>query len=245
MPQAGEILATLQRLPIGDRRWITGGRPVLVVAPHPDDETFGCGGLVAEACACGEAPHIAVLTDGTGSHPNSLTYPPPRLKALREREAATAVAALGVPGERLHFFGLRDGAAPHGGVEFAAVVDWLVALIDAAGAATICATWCVDPHPDHVAAHLLAAAAAGRSGARHVAYPIWAWMMPDQQDVPDVAVRGFRLDIARHLSAKRRAIAAYASQLGGLITDDPYGRGLPPELVAKFHRPFEVFLEVS
>jgi LmbE family N-acetylglucosaminyl deacetylase len=245
MPRAAELLAAMQRLPAGDRHWITGGRPILIVAPHPDDETFGCGGLIAEACAHGEAVHIAVLTDGTRSHPNSPSYPPPRLKALREQEARAAAAVLGVPDGRLHFFGLRDGAAPHGGAEFDSVVDRLIALIRSAAAATVCATWSVDPHPDHVAAHLLAAAAACRSGVRHLAYPIWAWVMPDEHEVPETSIRGIRLDITRHLSVKRRAIAAYPSQLGGLITDDPDGVGLPPDLVAKFHQPFELFLDVS
>lgn len=244
MPRAAEILTAMQRLPLGDIRWITGGRPFLVVAPHPDDETFGCGGLIAAACARGETAHVAVLTDGTRSHPNSRRYPAPRLKRLREREAQAAAAALGLPDGRLHFFGLRDGEAPHGGAEFGAAVDRLVGLIHAEAAATICATWRLDPHPDHVAAHLLAAAAARRARARHLAYPIWAWLMPDGQDVPDGSVRGIRLDITRYLPAKRRAIAAHASQLGGLITDDPDGRGLPAQLVAMFHRPFEVFLEV-
>ena len=245
MPRAGELLAALERLPIGDRRWITGGQPLLVVAPHPDDETFGCGGLIAEASACGEAVHVAVLTDGSRSHPNSPSYPPPRLIALREREARAAAAALGVPDPQLHFFGLRDGAAPHGGAQFAAVVDRLAALIGATSAATVCATWGLDPHADHVAAHLIAAAAARRSGARHLAYPIWAWVMPLEQEVPEFDLRGIRLDITHHLAAKQRAIAEYASQLGGLITDDPDGRGLPQDLVAKFCRPFEVFVEAS
>lgn len=245
MARASEILTALERLPFGDLRWITDGRPFLVLAPHPDDETFGCGGLIAAACARGEAPQIAVLTDGTRSHPNSPSYPAPRLKALREREARAAAAALGLPEERLHFFDLRDGEAPHAGAAFETVVDRLTALTRFAAAATICATWELDPHPDHVAAHLLAAAAARRSGARHLAYPIWAWAMPEEREVPAVAMRGVRLDITRHLPAKRRAIAAYASQLGGLITDDPDGIGLPPALVAKLERPFEVFVEVS
>jgi LmbE family N-acetylglucosaminyl deacetylase len=166
MPRAGEPLAALQRLQVGDRRWITGGQPLLVVAPHPDYETFGCGGLIAEASACGEVVHVAVLTDGTRSHPNSPTYPAPRLKALRVREARAATATLGVPNGRLHFFGLHDGEAPHDGPAFGVVADRLVALIRATGAATVCATWRLDPHPDHVAAHQRAAAAAARSGAR-------------------------------------------------------------------------------
>src|SRR5260370_23871041 len=45
----------------------------------------------------------SIVTDGTGSHPSSRTYPPGRLRALREREALQAVTILGLPPERLHF----------------------------------------------------------------------------------------------------------------------------------------------
>ena len=55
-------------------------------------------------------------------------------------------------------------------------------------------------------------------------------------------VRGFRLDIARHLPAKRRAIAAHRSQTTDLIADDPAGFRMPPAFRALFDQPFEVFL---
>jgi len=87
-------------------------------------------------------------------------------EALRKAEARTAVAALGLPEDRLDFFGLRDEEAPRAGPEFDAAVDRLAALMAAHGIATVCATWRHDAHRDHVAAHRIAAAAAARTGAR-------------------------------------------------------------------------------
>ena len=55
---------------------------------------------------------VAVLTDGTGSHPESRDYPAPRLCALREQEAREAVRILGLAPERACFLGQRDTAAP-------------------------------------------------------------------------------------------------------------------------------------
>ncbi len=40
------------------------GSPVLVLAPHPDDEVFGCGGAVALAVRSGATVQTVVLTDG-------------------------------------------------------------------------------------------------------------------------------------------------------------------------------------
>ena len=45
-----------------------------------------------------------------------------------------------------------------------------------------------------------------------------------------------------HLPAKRRAIAAHASQYGALIDDDPAGFQLPADLLSIFDQPWETFL---
>ena len=37
---------------------------VLVVAPHPDDEVLGCGGVMAAHAARGDDVHVAVVTRG-------------------------------------------------------------------------------------------------------------------------------------------------------------------------------------
>lgn len=244
MLSAGEVLATWRGLPFADFDRIAVG-PLLVLAPHPDDETLGCGGLIAEACARGREAQVAILTDGTRSHPNSQQYPAPRLKALRESEARAAAAALGMPDDRLHFIGLRDENLPHEGSEFDSVVRRLTELMASFAATTILATWRHDPHDDHIAAHFIAAAVARRTRARHLAYPVWGWTLPLEQPLPEAATRGVRLDISRRLETKRRAISAHASQMGGLITDDPYGACLPDSLLANFLEPFEVFLEAD
>ncbi|MBV8097375.1 MAG: PIG-L family deacetylase [Acetobacteraceae bacterium] len=222
---------------------ITQGGPLLVLAPHPDDESLGCGGLIAEACARGQHVRVVILTDGTGSHPNSRAWPPDRLKALREAEAQEAVAALGLAPEWLTFLGLRDRAAPHEGPEFETVAGEIAAVIRQARIRTVCTTWLHDPHPDHVAAHRLGAAATKATGARLLSYPIWGWMLPADPSMAPNGAGVFRLDIKDRLPQKRRALAAHRSQTSNLITDDPYGSRLPDELLAYFAQPYEVFLE--
>src|SRR5947199_6892968 len=108
MARAAEVLAALRSLLVADYDVITGGEPVLVLAPHADDESCGCGGLIAEASARGRPIAVAALTDGTGSHPHSRAYPPAKLAALREGEAREAVSALGLAPDRIRFLGLPD-----------------------------------------------------------------------------------------------------------------------------------------
>lgn len=239
---ARALLARMEALPFGGLDDVGGKGPLLVLAPHPDDESLGCGGLIAACCARGTPPVVAVLTDGTMSHPGSHAFPPAQRAALRVAETREAVAALGLPDGRLHFLGLPDGAAPQGGPGLEHAAARVAALLRDAGATTILATWEHDPHPDHVAAQAIARRAAALVGARVVSYPVWGWALAPRRRLPVRAVDGIRLDIARHLPAKRRAIAAHASQAGGVIHDDAGGFRLPPALLAATGRPFEVFL---
>ncbi len=241
--RAADALAAMRALPVADLDAIDGGETALLLAPHADDESLGCGGFIAEACARGQPPHVLVLTDGAGSHQNSRLFPPARLRALRQQEARDAVAILGLPPHRIGFLDLPDTAAPTSGAVFDNAVRTIAAQCDGCG--LLLAPWRWDPHCDHEAAHLMAAAAACLAGVRHLAYPVWGWTLPDDADLPGPAPAGWRLRMDRHLPAKRRAIAAHASQYSDLISDDPAGFRLPAGLLAMFDRPYETFLRVD
>lgn len=242
MIRAADALRSMANLSFGTLAAVTGNAPTLILAPHPDDETLGCGGLIAAASAAGYPPFVLVLTDGTGSHPNSQSYPPARLKAVREQEARDAVAILGLPAERIGFMGLRDTGAPSDGAALHEAAAAILSVVKAIGATTILAPWQHDPHCDHLAAHRMAVAVAADCGIRRLAYPVWGWTLPPETLLPGPAPQGMRLDIAEHMINKQRAIAAHATQYGGLIDDDPDGFQLPENLLSVFSRPYETFL---
>jgi LmbE family N-acetylglucosaminyl deacetylase len=235
----------MRGLPLVELEVVTGRAAALILAPHPDDESLGCGGLIAQACEAGWPPLVVVLTDGTGSHTRSRMYPPPRLRALREAETAQAVAALGLSADRVVFMRLKDSAAPHEGRDFEAAVARIGQLAASHACSAILAPWEHDPHGDHVAAHRMAVAVSRRAALRLVSFPVWGWTLPEDMDLPGSMPVGVRLDIARYLIAKRAAIAAHASQHGRIITDDPSGFRLPANLLATFEHPFETFLAPS
>jgi LmbE family N-acetylglucosaminyl deacetylase len=220
-------------------------RGLIVVAPHPDDESLGCGGLIAAARTDGIPVRIVVVSDGAGSHPNSVSYPPERLRRLRERETLAAVAELGVPADAVSFLGLPDRYVPTEGPEAAAAIASIVAIAQACGAELMTVTWQHDPHHDHQAAFALARAACDRlPGVRLCAYPIWGWTLPADHALPGDIPQGFRLAIEGHLPAKRRAIAAHRSQISRLIDDDPAGFMLSADDLARFDQPYETFIKV-
>ncbi len=231
-------------LPLADLDDITGTGTCLILAPHPDDESLGCGGLIARCVAAGRAPLVVVLTDGAGSHPNSRAYPPDRLRAVRASEVRTAIGHLGLKPNRLVLLGEPDTAAPHEGPGFEDIVARLANLVTMEAECTaILAPWLHDPHCDHRAASLAAAAVAGITGCRHVAYPVWGWTLPAACSIPGSPTAGWRLDIGAFRSAKQAAVQAHRSQYDDLITDDPTGFRLPRDLLAAFDSGWETFIE--
>lgn len=244
MVKADAVIDAWRHLPLADAPALIGSNPVLILAPHPDDESLGCGGLIADCQARGQPVYVVVLTDGAGSHPKSRAYPAARLTALRAEETRTAMAALGLPPERVEFVGLPDGHAPLHGRRFAATVQRLVAYAKARGIGTICTTWGGDPHHDHQAAYRLGRAVAAAMQVKLFCYPVWGWMLPAHAWVPAGPTRGARLNIAEHVAAKQQAIACHRSQTTAMISDDPDAFRMSPEFLAIFAQPYEVFIDV-
>src|SRR5580658_4941526 len=111
-----EAMLMMQNFPIGSLPDVLGDGGLVVIAPHPDDESLACGGLIAEARAQGRLVRVVIVSDGTGSHPTSKTYPRARLRELRENEAREAVAELGLdPGHEVVFLRLPDRFVPSDG----------------------------------------------------------------------------------------------------------------------------------
>lgn len=240
-----DFFSAAERLPFGTLADITRGGGLLVVAPHPDDESLGCGGLIAAACAQGVPVLLAVISDGTGSHPNSCRFPAPKLRALRESETRTAAAELGLAADTLRFLRLPDRFVPVEGPAADAARDAIAAAAREIAAGAVCVTWRRDPHCDHEASAALVASVGTRlGGARILAYPVWGWTLPSDTDV-GVPPRGLRFEITQHLDAKAAAIAAHRSQTTDLIDDDPDGFRLIPSMLAHFSRPYEILLDVD
>ena len=218
-------------LPLVGLDAILQGRAPLILAPHPDDESIGCGGLIAQCCAAGTPPHVVILTDGCMSHPKSQSHPPERLRHLREEEAREALLLLGLPHGRTWFLGHTDTGLTCAGPSFTLAARRIAGICENQGCNIIFSTWRHDPHCDHVAAATL---------AEHIA--IRERILPDDADVDEPQPRGYRLDISEELALKQKAIMTHATQYGGVIKDDQEGFTLPEGLLDVFRRPVETYL---
>lgn len=223
--------------------------PVLIVAPHPDDETLGCGGAIALLRSMGYRVRVLVMSDGTKSHPNSHAYPPHRLRAVREAETIAAMTLLGVEANQITFLRFPDGAIPaQDALAFQQAVadcqDYLTQCVPK----TIFLPYRFDPHPDHQATwQLIQGSIVDLSQnssqlPRLIEYPVWDWDPEQRNNLPG-SFNVWRLDIATVSDLKQQAIDLYQSQTTDLIHDDPEGFCLTPDLLANFVRPWEVYFE--
>ena len=97
-PEAAWLPALLSRAD-----WALPFVPTLVLAPHPDDETLGVGGLIAKLCREGVPVTIVAITDGEDAYPDT-----PHLGEIRILEQTEALRRLGVPERRIHRLHLPD-----------------------------------------------------------------------------------------------------------------------------------------
>ena len=101
-------------------------RHILIVAPHPDDEIIGCGGLIAHLVKENKAPHVVIMTGGEGSHHGCCDTSSGDIVAARRRLTRNAAAIVGLPIENIHELNYPDGGISMNNTE----TDRLKALID-------------------------------------------------------------------------------------------------------------------
>ena len=213
---------------------------VIVVAPHPDDETLGGGGLLAGLATRGCHLQVIAVTDGEGSHPGSRLWSPDRLRAQRRRESRIAMERLGFSPDQVawRYLGLPDGRVAAEAPRLQAALQALLRPGD-----TVLTTWREDGHCDHEATGRIVARCAAAARANLIEVPVWAWhwAAPEDPRIPWHRARKLALD-QPELMRKRNAANAHQSQLQ---PDTSTGAApvLPQPTLARLLQPFElVFL---
>ena len=170
---------------------------VLVLAPHPDDETIGCGGTLALAATFRAEVSVIVATDGAATVVPGVAAS--EVAARRRRETGDACAALGLASPT--FLDWADGCLAE---EHASLSQQIAEQVAGAAWDAIFVPWPFDGHPDHRA--LARATAAGLRAAeaadsvRIWMYEVWGALIPNRL-----------VDITAVVDAKRRALTMHAT----------------------------------
>jgi LmbE family N-acetylglucosaminyl deacetylase len=177
--------------------------PVLVLAPHPDDEVFGCGGAILRHVAQGDTVTVLLATDGQAAIPHADSASRDAYVARRLAESQAAAQILGY--RSLLTWGIPDRSL----VCENAWIQRLVALIhslnpDGSAVMRVYAPSLHEIHPDHYALAELAYHAVCRCGAAAtlVMYEVGVPLRPN-----------LLLDITALVARKQAAIDCFHSQL--------------------------------
>jgi LmbE family N-acetylglucosaminyl deacetylase len=189
---------------------LTGCTNLVVVAPHPDDETLGLGAIITQLAASDADVRVVSVSDGGAAQPGATLVDRARLETTRRHELRRAARVLRIPPPMS--LGLPDGQLADHEDRLAEV---LAGILKGAGPQTWCAaTWRGDGHPDHEAVGRAAATACAHTGVPLLEYPVWMWhwASPTDSVVPwqrahSVSASDWAFD------RKRRAIGCFRSQL--------------------------------
>lgn len=233
-------------------------RSCVVIAPHPDDETLGCGATIARKRASGTAVTVVVVADGRYAQHRSRLITPAGLAVLRAEEAVAACAALGVAAANLLQLGFEDNAVRESEDDLVHRLHEL--LIDVVPEEVLVVSG-LDHHVDHRAVNRAAHRALARWDHLPVVgeFPVWSWIDgpwsdQDRRRPPARAahlvgqplrtlLRGRATTVATDgfLGAKRAALAAHATQTSS-YTDEADWAVMSAEMLELFLGPEEVFL---
>ncbi|MDH3689953.1 MAG: glycosyltransferase [Gammaproteobacteria bacterium] len=169
----------------------------LVLAPHPDDEVFGCGGAIMRHVEAGDPVHVIIVSDG-GFQGVMNGVDETGYVQRRQEESINAGRILGY-GTPL-FWGLADRD-----IEYSEkLVRQILSAIDSTGATVVYAPSIFEIHPDHRALGMTAIEAVRRSDkAQQIAmYEVGVPLRPN-----------VLLDITDLIERKQAAMACFASQL--------------------------------
>lgn len=172
---------------------------VLVLAPHPDDETIGPGATLALHHALGDPIAVLYVTTGVHGDPTG-RHAPDAYVAVRRAEARAAAAVLGVA--HTEFWEYPDNCEVSED-DLRAVTERLVDVVNRWRPDVVYAPHPGETHSDHYFVALAAARAA--SVAEHpfalLGYEVW-----------EALQARWAVDVASSYDTKLAAIACYASQ---------------------------------
>lgn len=200
---------------------------MVVVAPHPDDETLGAGGTLFTRAAAGSEIIVVLVTDGEAARPDVSN-----LRDVRVDELRRAMSRLAPRGWTLIRAQLPDGQVDRHSEYLARLLEDVV-LPDA----TLLAPFEADGHCDHDAVGQVSALISRKLGVPLVRYPIWAWHRLNTEAFS--GMRLGRLALTQDAqAAKANAIQCYVSQMDTASETDV----VPPHVLKYFQRPYEVFV---
>ena len=215
---------------------LRGEERVLVIAPHPDDETLGCGGTLSLHTRAGDRVCVLIVTDGGRSRAGGLDSQ--TMVALRHEEARQAISALSAEkasvGIDLVQLGLPEGRWPE-----EELVNYLATILGEMKPTIIYTTSRVDFHPEHLrVAHAVAKALRREAGEYLNRVRVYELQVPLTPVLANVVA-----NVSARQPYKETALNCYRTQAGSFLWVQRHARYL--RALYRSKGPVEVFWEME
>jgi LmbE family N-acetylglucosaminyl deacetylase len=202
-------------------------KETFVIAPHPDDETLGTGGLISFQRKKHLPVRIIAVTDGEAAYKVAHGL---RTQRIAEQEAAASI--LGVMRENIIRLHLPDsGLEEHE----ADLVKQLISIVPKD--CFLLAPWLYDFHPDHEVCGRASRQVVAASGTSLAFYFFWTWHRATPAALVNVPLRRFELNTELQ-QIRTNALEQHQSQLHA-SDGNPI---LPSSLLGPAFRSFETLV---
>lgn len=186
--------------------------PVVILAAHPDDETLGCGGLIARRAAEGRRVVVVVITDGRallGRFGIDRDPSPAEVAQMRKEETRRAVDILSGGRAEVLYLDVENERLV---AEQADVVRRVTALVGDLKPGELYAPSPFEGHAEHVATNEIARAACD---ATRACGALLEYIVSLRRDVSIDTLPRHRIavDVSAYRDLERKALAEFRSHL--------------------------------
>ena len=178
------------------------GKRILVLAPHFDDEIFGCGGTLRKHVLAGDEIKIIYMTDGSNGIPQIKNKK--KVFEIRKKESEQANRLIGI--NDFYYLMEPDRYKPINNGS----IDKLSKIIIEFKPDLIFLPWFLDNHPDHKKTNYMLKEAIDNLNynCNICAYEIWTPLIPN-----------ILVDISDVFDTKMKAMKCFKSQLKSIRYD--------------------------
>jgi LmbE family N-acetylglucosaminyl deacetylase len=198
---------------------------IIVFAPHPDDETFGCGGTIAKKISEGYEVFVVIMTDGRYAFKQVLGIdndPAPEvLKEIRKEEVKKATRILGIPESNLIFLDFVDGTLKDNEVE---AEERVIEILREINPCELYIPYKRDGHPDHRETYKIVKRAIDKQGISPLCYKysithkfarLGRFFDPMLNFL--FRVKKVQVDISDFVNIKKHAIEQFKSEINSMF----------------------------
>lgn len=213
---------------------------VLVISPHPDDEVFGCGGLMQTLVRSGRHVEVIILSQGEAVHRHCCPDDEMHIIDSRGKLTDKANAVIGLSTNHIYRMGFPDGDF-NSAKDDNDIISALSNLIKKIAPTDVFIPHAYENSPDHVAATEILERILNDLSINTYYYCVWTWYHMPIYKILKLKYKNARLLRVENSESKNKAIDIYINNSAKCGVS--YSGDLPKPFIYAFRWKYELFFE--